>query len=118
MNQAVTQAGSLLFVEDYWPDFVMKDGQPASKSDSPNNPAALVRISKLTETKDAKPSLELAPSGNGITFQLRRGEQVIASGSAKPGDSFALGWADWQAELMQYLEKAELVTETTPGPPL
>jgi hypothetical protein len=118
MNQAIAEAGWLVLVENYWPDFVMKDSRPASKSDSPNNPAALVRISKLTETKDTKPSLELAPSGERVAYQLRRGGQVIASGSVKPGDSFALGWADWQAELTQFLERAELVTEIKAGPPL
>ncbi|HEY5778744.1 MAG TPA: hypothetical protein VIT00_08400 [Terrimicrobiaceae bacterium] len=118
MNQPVAEAGAWVSVENYWPDFVMNNGQPTSKSDSPNNPAALVRISKHAETKDAKPALELATAGDGIVYQLRRGEHVIASGSAKPGDSFALGWADWQAEVIQSLQNAELVTEVKAGPPL
>ena len=118
MNQLVAEAGSLVVVENYWPDFAMKDGKPATKSDSPNNPAALIRISKLAGTENAKPSLELAPTDEGIVYQLRRGAHIIATGSAKPGDSFALGWADWRAELVQFFSKAELVSEIKPGPPL
>jgi hypothetical protein len=118
MNRTVIEAGAVVVVESYWPDFVMRAGKPATRSESPNNPAALVRISKLTESGSAKPSLELAPADNGVTYQLRRGEQVIARGTAKVGESFALGWADWQAEVVQSLAKAELVTEVKPGPPL
>lgn len=118
MNRPVAEAGAVVSIESYWPDFVMKDGRPASKSESPNNPAALVHVSKLGEAGDSKPSLELAPTRDGIAYQLRRGEHVMASGKAKPGDSFALGWADWQAEVVQFLEKAEILTEIKPGPPL
>jgi hypothetical protein len=118
MNQPIAEAGSLVVVESYWPDFAMKNGKPATKSDSPNNPAALIRISKLEGTENAKPSLEFAPTDDGITYQLRRGARVIAMGSAKPGDSFALGWADWRAELVQFFSKAELVNEIKLGPPL
>ena len=115
MNQPIAEAGSLVVVESYWPDFAMKNGKPATKSDSPNNPAALIRISKLEETENAKPSLEFAPTDDGITYQLRRGARVIATGSAKPGDSFALGWADWRAELVQFFSKAERVNEIKPA---
>ena len=118
MNRPVTEASAIVVVESYWPDFVMKAGRPETKSQSPNNPAALVRISRLSQQGDAKPSLQLAPAEDGIAYQLRRGEQVIGSGKAKVGESFALGWADWQAEVVQSLTRAELITETKPGPPL
>ena len=45
-------------------------------------------------------------------------DSVLATRSAKVGDSFAVGWADWQAELVQLLPKAELLIEIEPGPPL
>jgi hypothetical protein len=118
MNRPVTEASAIVVVESYWPDFVMKAGRPETKSQSPNNPAALVRISKLSQQGDAKPSLQLAQAEDGIAYQLRRGEQVIGSGKAKVGESFALGWADWQAEVVQSLTRAELITEAKPGPPL
>jgi hypothetical protein len=118
MNQPIAEAGSLVVVESYWPDFAMKDGRPATVSDSPNNPAALIRISKLEGTEGAKPSFEFAPTQDGIAYRLQRGGQIIASGNAKQGDSFALGWADWRADLVQLFSRAELVSEIKPGPPL
>ena len=118
MDQPVTEGGSLVIVEKYWPDFVMENGKPTTKSDSPNNPAVLLRVSKLEGAEKSKPSLEFAPADDGIAYQLRRGPRVLSTGRAKPGDSFALGWADWQAELVQFLPKAELVNEIKPGPPL
>jgi hypothetical protein len=118
MNQPITEAGSLVIVEDYWPDFAMRDGRPATLSGSPNNPAALVRIFRLEGAEDAKPSLELAPANEGIAYRLRRGPQVVATGNAKPGDSFVLGWADWRAELVQFFSRAELASEIKAGPAL
>lgn len=118
MNKPVAEAGSVVVVERYWPDFVMKGGKPATQSDSPNNPAALIRISKLETAENAKPSFECAPIQDGIAYHLRRGAHTIATGKAKPGDSFALGWADWRAELVQFFSKSELISEIKPGPPL
>ncbi|MFZ4683512.1 MAG: cytochrome C biogenesis protein ResB, partial [Terrimicrobiaceae bacterium] len=118
MNQPVTETGAVVIVEKYWPDFAMENGQPVSKSDSPNNPAALVRITPTSQTAPAKPSLEMAPAADGVAYQLLRGGHVAASGTVKPGDTFALGWADWQAEVLQVLPAAVLVSETKPGPKL
>jgi hypothetical protein len=118
MNQPISEAGSLVILEDYWADFAMREGRPASLSDSPNNPAALVRISKVEGGEKAKPSFEFAPAKEGIVYQLRRGAQVVATGNAKPGDSFSLGWADWRAELVQFFPRGELVSETKAGPTL
>lgn len=135
MNQPITETGAVVVVEKYWPDFAMQNGQPVSKSESPNNPAALVRISSTTQTAPAKPSLEMAiveatsrslpetQSGPETTspliaYQLLRSGHIAASGTAKPGDTFALGWADWQAEVLQVLPNGVLVSETKPGPPL
>jgi hypothetical protein len=118
MKKPIVEAGALIIVEDYWPDFAMKNGRPITVSNSPKNPAALLRISKFEKAGDARPSLEFAPAESGITYQLRRGGQVIGTGNASVGDSFAVGWADWQAELIQFFPKGELVSETKPGPPL
>ena len=43
-DQDLSGSGLFAVVENYWPDFVMHDGQPASASDQPNNPAVLVRL--------------------------------------------------------------------------
>lgn len=118
MNKPITEAAAVVTVEGYWPDFAMQDGKPVSKSPRPENPAALVRIQPVSEGTDTKPTLELAPADGGtrLAYQLRRGGQLAASGTAAPGESFALGWADWQAEVQQVLPAAVVVSETHPGP--
>ena len=118
MNRPVAETGAVVIVEKYWPDFAMENGQPVSKSEKPNNPAALVRITPTSATAPTKPSLEMAPAPGGLGYQLLRGGHVAAAGTVKPGDRFALGWADWQAEVLQVLPAGVLVSEIKPGPKL
>jgi hypothetical protein len=116
LGQPITEAGATVVVEKYWPDFAMENGRPTNRSEEPNNPAALVRISQATA--DTKPVLEVAPADNGIRYQLRRGGQVHASGEAAVGESFSLGWADWQATVVETLPKAVVSRDVQPGPEL
>ncbi len=118
MGQTLEENGTLIVAEDYWPDFAMNAGRPMTKSDQPNNPALLVRMTKPKTVSDAKPVLELAPAADGVAYQLWRGGSVTASGTAKVGESFALGWADWQAKVEQALPRAVSVTTAKPGPEL
>jgi hypothetical protein len=87
------QAGAaIVTVEDYWPDFEMVGGRPATKSDQPNNPAALVRIQAASSSGGgSKPALLAAPGVDGIVYQLQRGGSTYASGAAKVGDTFFNG---------------------------
>jgi hypothetical protein len=117
VGKPVLESGATIVVEKYWPDFAMENGKPVSRSESPNNPAVLVRVSH-TGSADAKPVLEVAQSGNGINYQLRRGGHVYASGQAKTGETFSLGWADWQATVADSQPKATVSREITPGPEL
>ncbi len=118
MNTPFTEAGGKILVENYWPDFAMENGRPVTKSELANNPAILVKIEKLAGSADGKPSLDVAVSGAGIDYQLLRGGQVVSSGREIIGGKFALGWADWQAEVANVLPHATLVTKIVPGPPL
>jgi len=118
LKQAVPTGEATVTVEDYWPDFVMKDGRPASQSPNPANPAVLIRIFPgASSPSEEKPHLTLAPSEGGIIYQLGRGGSTASSGTARVGESFALGWADWQAEVVQAFPQARLETETIAGPP-
>ena len=116
MKETLTLGTSIIHVEEYWPDFEMRDGRPASKSDLPNNPAMLVRIK--TAGAPGQPALVMAPGDDGIAYQLQRAGATYASGVAKKNDAFALGWADWQAQVVDFYPKAALVTEVKPGPAL
>ncbi len=118
MKKPVPAGTAIVTIEDYWPDFQMQSGKPATKSPLPNNPAALVRIQTAGSGGAGKPSLVLAPGKEGVSFQLLRSGATVASGVAKPGEPFALGWADWQAEVVSFLPKAGVASVTKPGPPL
>lgn len=118
MGQTLDENGTLIVAEQYWPDFAMNAGLPTTKSDQPNNPALLVRMTKPKTVSDTKPVLELAPAPEGVAYQLWRAGGVTASGTAKVGESFALGWADWQAKVEQALPRAVSVTMAKPGPEL
>ncbi len=117
MNQPLAAGSATVTIEDYWPDFEMRDGRPATKSERPDNPAALVRIHAPAGAAGSKPELLIAQVPGGISYQLKRGGGVYASGQAKTGGKFALGWADWQAEVDQCLPKASIVSAARPGPP-
>ncbi|CAN5494207.1 hypothetical protein BH09VER1_BH09VER1_42620 [soil metagenome] len=115
MDQPVTIGDAQVIVEKYWPDFAMENGRPTSVSENVNNPAALIRITQISK----KPSLELAITGsNVVSYQLRRGGAIYASGTATPGTDLTLQWADWHARFDQILPSATLTTETQPGPEL
>jgi len=117
MNQPLAAGPATVTIENYWPDFEMRDGRPATKSERPDNPAALVRIHAPAGAAGSKPELLIAQVPGGISYQLKRGGGVYASGQAKTGGTFALGWADWQAEVVESLPKAGIVSTVRPGPP-
>ena len=114
MKSPLEAGGVTITIEDYWPDFEMREGRPATKSDLPNNPAALVRIQ--ASAGDSKPSLVVVADSDAIRYQLQRGGATQASGKARVGDTFSLGWADWQAEVVAAYPKSAIVTEVKPGP--
>ena len=116
MKSPLQVGETTITVEEYWPDFEMSGGRPVSKSDLPNNPAVLVRIQAARG--DSKPSLVMVADPDGIRYQLQRGGITQAAGKAKAGDTFSLGWADWQAEVVATHTKAAVVTEVKPGPVL
>ncbi|MGC1480542.1 MAG: hypothetical protein WA771_08555 [Chthoniobacterales bacterium] len=121
LNQPLTVGPVTVTLGDYWPDFVIKDGRPTTASPEANNPAALVRITgpaQVGAPDDASGGLvlEIAPGPAGsIVWQSVRNGTATASGTAKKGDTFAPGWADWSAEVTEFLPEAALATDTRPG---
>jgi hypothetical protein len=102
-------------VEQYWPDFDLRDGKPVSISAQPKNPAVLVRLTGKRPPAN-QPLLELAPGGDGkVSYQISRAGVVSARGSVAAGDSIALGWADWQARLERTMPAATLHSVIEPA---
>jgi hypothetical protein len=118
MGRPIEVGGAVVVVEDYWPDFEMRDGRPASVSTEPNNPAMLVRVRSVEAAGEGGPQLVMAPRGDGVAYQLRRGGAVLAEGEVGAGGGFATGWADWRAEVVEFLPRAAVTKRVVPGPPL
>lgn len=120
MGKPIEAGGAVVVVEEYWPDFEMREGRPASRSGEPNNPAALVRVRSggADGGGGGGPELVMAPGEGGVAYQLRRGGAVVAEGVAGEGEGFATGWADWHAEVVEVIPKAAVTKAVVPGPPL
>jgi hypothetical protein len=102
-------------IDEYWPEFAMRDGQPISLSDTPNNPAVLIRVAGATPA-DAMPMLQLAPAGDSlVSYQLSRDGTITSRGVARAGEEFQLGWADWKARVEKVVLNARLQTAFQPG---
>ncbi len=104
--------GAQALLTGYWPNFAMREGKPTSLSESPDNPAVLVQLS-WTEGEGSSPGLFLWKSSEGdrISYQAfnRRG-QISAQGTAIPGQTFSLGWADWEAAVLRYEPRSSIQT--------
>lgn len=115
-GQTLHVGNATIEIGGYWPDFKLVDGRPASASPLPNNPALLVRVTAPhTPAPHAKPLLELAPGGDGLLYQISRDGVVTSSGTVKAGESFPLGWADWQAYVAELLPHAMIASGMEPG---
>lgn len=118
LGLALEEGGVAAVVESYWPDFVMREGRPTSASSEPRNPAALVRLSSTPAASSSRPELDLRVTEEGsVEYALRRGALITARGRARPGDSFATGWADWSVRIVAAETQAEMIEEVLPGPP-
>ncbi len=109
-EQDLSGSGLSAVVENYWPDFVMRGGQPASASGQPNNPAVMVRLhGKLPAASDAGadaaafggpgPKTPVPPAG-------KQGLGVPGIGSA--ADNQALVYCDERGGLTYTLKSSAL----------
>ena len=140
-DEDLSGSGLSVRVEDYWPDFVMKEGKPATASPDPRNPAVLVRVTgKLpAPSADEPPAAPpLAPgtpppmgagtqAGNQavlycddqghLTYTLKsRANPGGARGTLRPGDPIPTGWMDWQLAVVQAIPSAVSRTTFHPVP--
>lgn len=122
-DEDLGNSGLFVRIGDLWPDFTMKDGQPATVSDQPNNPAVMVRVhGRLTAPAEgdapdatastAAPAGENAATlycdeGGAITYSLRSGgSPQPVTGTLVPGHPINTGWADWQIAVDRVLPRA------------
>jgi len=108
MSRELTAGSAKIQVLEYWPDFVMKDGRPATRGDEPRNPAVLVRVDYEPAPARRELALELAPGEDGLDYQFVRDGRVVSAGRARVGEEFASGWMDWQIRVEEFAPSAEI----------
>ena len=127
-------SGLKIRIEEFWPDFELKDGKPATASDVPRNPAALVRIfgvmpvpgeseSPLASepvaapTEGANQALVFVATDGTMSYELRASATTIpVKGILKSGEAINTGWADWTLTAIESLPRAVEFTKFAPAP--
>jgi uncharacterized membrane protein YfcA len=119
-----------LRIENYWPDFRLDNGKPASLSDQPNNPAVVVTLHGKGVPVSAEPSahgnapgvapempaagttppnhltLFIADDGS-VTYDLRSRKAGSSTGQLELNKPLTTGWADWQLTLDRTMPNAQ-----------
>src|SRR5947208_2043226 len=121
-------------VDDYWPDFRIENGKPASVSDQPNNPAVLITLRgrgvPAEPAKDAHtgaPPIGAANDANhltlfiaddgAVTYELASRKAGTSTGKLELNKPLPTGWADWQFVLDRTLTHAEEWMDFNPVAP-
>ncbi len=132
-----------LKIDNYWPDFRIQDGKPASLGDEPNNPAVLVTIrgkgvpTAAPASNNPHGGTELSTNGgpptmppagaeapnhltffiadNGaITYELVSRKAGNSSGKIEIDKPLTTGWDDWQLVVDKAMPHAEQWTDFLP----
>ena len=110
--------GTKILAARYWPNLVLKDGQPASEGDRPENPAVLVMLEGFISDPAAPAKLVLAPGpGPGtVRFRGQSGNETPMVGEIRSGEKFSPGWRGWSARLLAWEASARIESVTEPLP--
>jgi hypothetical protein len=121
----IGESAFTLRIDNYWPDFRIEDGKPASLSNLPNNPAVLVTIhgkgapvaassdnphggGKDLSTNGGPPTMPAAgeespnhltlfiADDGPITYELVSRKNGTSTGKLELNKPLPTGWADWQ----------------------
>jgi len=127
LNKPIAIAGTPFTarIEEYWPDFRIKDGKPENASAEPNNPCVLVTITghaapvpEATDgTNGAAPdaaevagknhlTLYVAADGS-LSYELASRRMGLSSGKLEMNKPLPTGWADWTLVADRFLPNAE-----------
>ena len=129
-------------IENYWADFRIENGKPASLSNSPNNPAVVVTIRgraipgsmpaghgneqnlstngggapAMNEANGTQNHLTLYVAKDGaISYELKSRKLGDSSGALELNRPLATGWADWQIVVDRVLPRAEQWMDFAPA---
>ena len=109
-------SGTKILVARYWPNFVLREGQPATDGDRPDNPAILVMM-EGTQSEPSAPSrlvLSPGPTPGSLSYLGFPASGPSTSGTIHPGDEFSPGWRGWSAKFLTWEPKGRIETITVP----
>ncbi len=110
-------SGAKILVARYWPNMVLRDGQPSSDGDQPNNPAALVMLEGILPTPPSPSRLTLAPgpTPDSLLFLGESTSQPPTTGTIRLGQTLSPGWKGWSVRLVTLEPHARIETITVPS---
>jgi len=110
--------GTQVLAARYWPNLVLRDGQPATNGDRPDNPAVLVMLEGSVADPTAPAKLLLAPGAvpGTVRFRGQSGTEEPVTGEVRVGEKFSPGWRGWSARLVAWEPSARVETVTAPLP--
>ena len=110
--------GTKILAARYWANLVLRDGQPASEGDRPENPAVLVMLEGSVADPAAPARLVLAQgvTPGTVLYRGESGGENPVTGEIRVGEKFSPGWRGWSARLLAWEPSAriEMVTEPLP----
>jgi len=140
LGQDMPMEGSpfTLRINNYWPDFRIDNGKPASLSDQPNNPAVVVTLRGKAVPVSAEPNphgntpgvapemptagttppnhltLFIADDGS-VSYDLASRKLGHSTGKLEPNKPLTTGWADWQLTLDRTMPHAQEWMDFSPA---
>ena len=108
--------GTRILAARYWPNLILRDGQPATDGDRPLNPAVLVMLEGSLREPSAPASLVLAPGSapGRVRFRGQPATGAPVTGEIGVGESFSPGWRGWSARIVAWEPSARIETLTVP----
>ena len=109
-------SGARILVARFWPNFVLREGQPATEGNRPNNPAILVMV-EGTRTEPSSPSrLMLAPGAvpGSLSYIGLPASGSPVTGTVRLGETFSPGWRGWSAKFLAWEPRGRIETVTIP----
>jgi len=110
-------SGAKILVARYWPNLVLKNGQPSTDGDRPENPAVLVMLEGTLPDTTTPSRLTLAPgpTPGTLSFLGESASGTPSTGTVRPGETFSPGWKGWSAKLVSLEKSARIETVTLPS---
>lgn len=110
--------GTQILAARYWPNLVLRDGQPATEGDRPDNPAVLVMLegSRIDPASPSKLILAPGRTPGTVRFQGQGSDGALVTGEIRVGERFSPGWRGWSARLVSWEPSARVETVVEPLP--